>query len=82
MTSSESKVREFYENSADWYSKMMDAEIDLPVYSDTLGRLAERIANIPGPVMTPRVDRGTCCRGITSVTTPHDRLLAPTYRRA
>ena len=45
MTSSVSKVREFYENSADWYSKMMDAEIDLPVYSDTLGRLAERIAS-------------------------------------
>ena len=50
-TSSESKVREFYESSADWYSEMMDAEIDLPVYSDTLGRLAERIADMPGPVI-------------------------------
>jgi hypothetical protein len=50
-TSPVSKVREFYESSADWYSNMMDTEIDLPVYSDTLGRLAERIADIPGPVI-------------------------------
>jgi len=41
-------VREFYESSADWYSNMMDTEIDLPVYSDTLGRLAERIADKTG----------------------------------
>ncbi|MGB5527019.1 MAG: class I SAM-dependent methyltransferase [Gemmatimonadota bacterium] len=50
-TSSTAKVRELYENTADSYAAMMDAEIDLPVYSDTLGRLAERIANIPGPVL-------------------------------
>jgi len=50
-TSPISKVREFYESSVDWYSNMMDTEIDLPVYSDTLGRLAERIADIPGPVI-------------------------------
>lgn len=49
--SPETKVRELYEESADQYSTMMDAEIDLPVYSDTLGRLAERIAEIPGTVI-------------------------------
>ena len=30
---------------------MMDSEIDLPVYADILGRLAERIADIAGPVI-------------------------------
>lgn len=50
-TSSEAEVRELYESSADGYARMMDAEIDLPVYADTLGRLAERIAQVPGPVI-------------------------------
>jgi len=50
-TSSTARVRELYENTADSYAAMMDAEIDLPVYSDILGRLTERIANIPGPVL-------------------------------
>ena len=44
-TSSEAKVRQLYEGSADSYAEMMDSEIDLPVYSDTLGRLAERVAD-------------------------------------
>ena len=30
---------------------MMDSEIDLPVYADTLGRLAARIVDISGPVV-------------------------------
>jgi len=42
------EVCDMYESTADAYSKMMDKEIDLPVYSDILGRLHERIANIPG----------------------------------
>ena len=50
-TSLEKEVREFYEESADWYAELMDAEIDLPVYSDTLGRLAERIVDVSGPVI-------------------------------
>jgi ubiquinone/menaquinone biosynthesis C-methylase UbiE len=50
-TSSINEVRELYEDSADSYSKMMDSEIELPIYADTLGRLAERIAEIPGPVI-------------------------------
>lgn len=50
-TSSTEKVRELYENTADSYAAMMDTEINLSVYSDTLGRLAERIANVPGPVL-------------------------------
>lgn len=50
-TSSLSKLREFYEDTADSYAEMMDAEIDLPVYSDILGRLAERTSGMPGPII-------------------------------
>lgn len=45
------RVRELYEASADSYARMMDTEIDQPVYSDTLARLAERIVGISGPVV-------------------------------
>jgi ubiquinone/menaquinone biosynthesis C-methylase UbiE len=50
-TSPIEKVRELYENTADSYSEMMDAEIDHPVYADILSRLAERIARIPGAII-------------------------------
>ena len=50
-TSSEESVRRLYDESADWYAGLMDAEIDLPVYADTLSRLAERIAALEGPVI-------------------------------
>jgi len=46
-----SEVRALYEDSAESYSKMMDSEIGLPIYADTLGRLADRIADLPGPVI-------------------------------
>jgi len=51
MTSSKKQIRKLYDESADSYAKMMDAEIDLPIYADILGRLAERIAGIPGSVL-------------------------------
>ena len=44
-------VREFYEASAESYAAIMDSDIDLPVYSDLLGRLAERIAAPPGALV-------------------------------
>ena len=50
-TSSIEKVRKLYEETADSYDKMMDGEIDLPVYSDILSRLAERITQVPGQVI-------------------------------
>jgi ubiquinone/menaquinone biosynthesis C-methylase UbiE len=40
-----------YEETADWYADMMDTEINLPVYADVLGRLSNRIANLPGTVI-------------------------------
>ena len=40
-----------YEETADSYAQMMDTEIGLPVYADILGRLRDRIANIPGAVV-------------------------------
>jgi ubiquinone/menaquinone biosynthesis C-methylase UbiE len=45
------EVREVYDETADSYAQMMDAEIGLPVYADVLGRLQRRIANIDGPVV-------------------------------
>ena len=45
------KVREMYEESADSYAEMMDTEIDLPVYADTLSRLAKRLSGASGPVV-------------------------------
>ncbi len=45
------QVRDLYETSADSYSKMMDSEIDLPVYSDSLSRLAARLTDLPGLVI-------------------------------
>ncbi|MCO4747041.1 MAG: class I SAM-dependent methyltransferase [Proteobacteria bacterium] len=50
-TSPTAAVRQMYEASADHYATMMDAEIELPVYADTLGRLAGRIASVAGPVL-------------------------------
>lgn len=50
-TSSDARVREFYEDSAGQYSEMMDREIDLPIYDEVLRRLAVRIAEVPGPVV-------------------------------
>ena len=49
--SPDEKVLDLYENSAQWYGEIMDKEIDLPVYADTLSRLAGRIEGIPGPVL-------------------------------
>lgn len=49
--SAPAQVQQLYEDWADSYATMMDAEIDLPVYADTLGRLAERIADLTGSVI-------------------------------
>jgi ubiquinone/menaquinone biosynthesis C-methylase UbiE len=40
-----------YESTADSYAKMMDAEIHLPIYSEILGRLQDRIVNTPGTLI-------------------------------
>ena len=49
--SSTEQVRQFYEDSADSYNAMMDEEIELPMYAEALGALAERIADLDGPVL-------------------------------
>jgi len=50
-TSATEMVRQLYEDSADFYAHMIDVEIDLPVYSDVLTRLAQRLVGIRGPVI-------------------------------
>lgn len=42
------EVCEMYDSSADWYSEMMDSEIKLPIYSETLARLHKNIENLTG----------------------------------
>jgi ubiquinone/menaquinone biosynthesis C-methylase UbiE len=56
-----------YEASADSYAEMMDTEIDLPVYSDTLGRLRARIDN------TPRTLIDTACGSGHMLSMYHER---------
>ncbi len=50
-TSPSEQVRALYDESADSYDKMMNTEIELPVYTDVLGRLAVRIAGLSGAVI-------------------------------
>lgn len=44
-------VCKMYDATADSYAEMMDQEIQLPVYSDALGRLHDRIAAVPGALV-------------------------------
>lgn len=44
-------VRAFYDENAEAYNIIMDAEIDLPMYAEALGKLAARIAAIGGAVL-------------------------------
>ena len=45
------EIQGFYEDHADSYNSMMDAEIELPMYTAALGGLADRIANLDDPVL-------------------------------
>ncbi len=50
-TSANEHVRELYDMSADWYAKLMDKEIENPIYKELLGRLAKNIRHIKGAVV-------------------------------
>ncbi|HPE70374.1 MAG TPA: hypothetical protein PLF96_13710, partial [Thermotogota bacterium] len=45
------EVCQMYDEIADTYSEMMEGEIGLPVYSEILGRLKDRIEPIPGVLL-------------------------------
>jgi ubiquinone/menaquinone biosynthesis C-methylase UbiE len=45
------EVRDMYEATADSYAQMMDAEIQLPVYSEVLERLHRGIDGLPGAII-------------------------------
>ena len=49
--SAENEIVGLYEPTADSYSSMMDSEISLPVYDETLSRLHRKLAQIPGPLL-------------------------------
>jgi len=44
-------VRDMYDAEAESYSKMMDSEMEHPLYADTLGRLKTRVANLAGAII-------------------------------
>jgi len=50
-TSNTDAVREMYDAEAESYSRMMDSEIEHPLYADTLERLKTRVANLAGPII-------------------------------
>ena len=49
--SSDASVVALYDETAESYARMMDEEIELPIYSETLARLAESITDVAGPVV-------------------------------
>lgn len=49
--STERDVREMYDPTADSYAALMDTEITLPLYPETLCRLSKSIADIDGPLI-------------------------------
>lgn len=51
QTSPDSSVVALYDETAESYARMMDEEIELPVYSETLAELARSIRAVPGPVV-------------------------------
>jgi ubiquinone/menaquinone biosynthesis C-methylase UbiE len=49
--SDKNAVRDMYDAEAESYSKMMDSEIEHPLYADTLERLQTRIQSLPGTLI-------------------------------
>jgi hypothetical protein len=50
-TSSNKDIQQLYDETAGSYNLIMDAEIQLPIYSDILSRLSVRISQLPGTVI-------------------------------
>lgn len=50
-SNSNNDVRAFYDNVAVFYTEMMDGEIQTKLYADVLGRLAERLRGMEGPIL-------------------------------
>ena len=69
------RIRSFYDDSADSYSAMMDEEIDLPMYAQALGGLAERIADLDGPVLDSSCGSGHMLERLRDRHTPGRPLL-------
>lgn len=46
-----SEVNQLYKDSAEWYSKMMDREIQLPIYKRVLTQLNNLTSKISGPLI-------------------------------
>ena len=73
--SSRDQVRAFYDDTAESYSRIMDAEIALPVYAEVLGGLAERISSLQGPVLDTSCGSGHMLARLAHEYTPGRRLI-------
>ena len=69
------EVRRFYEQCADDYNAMMDGEIELPLYAETLGGLAARIAKLDGPVLDTSCGSGHMLAKLRDIYAPGRELL-------
>lgn len=49
-TSPNIEVLNLYDETAESYNAMMDTEIGMPIYSETLSRLSDKISKLGGPV--------------------------------
>ena len=64
-----------YEETADSYSAMMDEEIELPIYAETLGALSTRIAELEGAVLDTSCGSGHMLAKLRDTYTPGRKLL-------
>jgi len=69
------EVREFYDNTADNYSRIMDAEIELPLYAEVLGELVRLTSSIEGPVLDTSCGSGHMLAKLAREYAPGGELL-------
>jgi SAM-dependent methyltransferase len=69
------EVRDIYEATADSYARMMDAEIQLPIYPEVLGRLHCAIDGLPGAVIDAACGSGHMLAMYRDLYKPQRRLV-------
>lgn len=69
------EICRFYDEAADSYDAMMDEEIELPLYAETLGGLSTRIAELEGAVLDTSCGSGHMLAKLRDTYTPGRRLL-------
>jgi ubiquinone/menaquinone biosynthesis C-methylase UbiE len=70
-----SQTCKLYEETADSYSAMMDEEIELPLYAETLGGLAACIGGLEGAILDTSCGSGHMLAKLRGIYTPGRKLL-------